>query len=201
MSKSIYQCEICSKSFKSLQALYGHKSIHSEKYKNHIDNLQKVKSINHCKNCDKKTSNPKFCSQSCSATYNNPTSKRKHNYGFCIECNTKLKRSAKYCSHKCQGSHQRREKVLNEKASPITLKAFLIETEGHHCWQCKNSTWNEQPIPLELEHIDGNSQNNSLDNLSILCPNCHAQTHTYKGKNKGNGRFFRRERYSKGKSY
>ena len=54
---------------------------------------------------------------------------------------------------------------------------------------------------MELEHNDGNSQNNSLDNLSLICPNCHSQTPTYKGANKGNGRHYRRVRYAEGKSY
>ena len=50
---------------------------------------------------------------------------------------------------------------------------------------------------LELEHIDGNAYNNSESNLSLLCPNCHSQTPTYKAKNKGNGRVERRERAKK----
>lgn len=51
------------------------------------------------------------------------------------------------------------------------------------CQNCGLSTWLNQPIPLELHHIDGNHKNNSLSNLQILCPNCHAQTKTYRGKN------------------
>lgn len=58
-----------------------------------------------------------------------------------------------------------------------------------------------QPIPIELDHIDGNPENNELDNLRLICPNCHAQTPTYKGANKGNGRHERKERYQKGLSY
>ena len=48
------------------------------------------------------------------------------------------------------------------------------------CYQCGLKEWNNQPIPLELEHKDGNHNNNNLDNLTILCPNCHAQTPTYR---------------------
>jgi predicted HNH restriction endonuclease len=54
---------------------------------------------------------------------------------------------------------------------------------------------------LELEHKDGNGENNDLKNICLLCPNCHSQTATYKNKNKGNGRHYRRKRYSEGKSY
>jgi hypothetical protein len=45
-----------------------------------------------------------------------------------------------------------------------------------------------QPIPLELDHIDGDAGNNNYDNLRVLCPNCHALTPTFKAKNKGKGR-------------
>ena len=52
------------------------------------------------------------------------------------------------------------------------------------CSDCKLDTWMDQPIPLELDHIDGNHQNNALDNLRLLCPNCHSLTPTFRGKNK-----------------
>ena len=65
------------------------------------------------------------------------------------------------------------------------LRLRLIK-EGyfeHKCYTCFNSKWNNLPIPLELEHKDGNHSNNSLNNLTLLCPNCHAQTSTYRGRN------------------
>ncbi len=71
-----------------------------------------------------------------------------------------------------------------------TLKKRLIKEKyfEHKCYKCDRKTWNKSPIPIELEHIDGNNRNNSLDNLTILCPNCHAQTDTYKSKNRKWGR-------------
>jgi len=51
------------------------------------------------------------------------------------------------------------------------------------CSSCNLTRWKDVNIPLELDHIDGNHQNNSLSNLRLLCPNCHALTDTYRGKN------------------
>ena len=66
------------------------------------------------------------------------------------------------------------------------LKKRLL-SEGikeHKCEMCDITEWNDQPTPIELDHIDGNRYNNTIENLRILCPNCHAQTDTYRGKNK-----------------
>jgi len=135
MSNTTYHCEICSKSFPSLMSLCGHKSAHSEKFKNHITNLEKIKpNINLCKNCNKETNNPKFCSRSCSASHNNK-GVRRHGQPpkshFCLHCNNKLKPKRKYCSIKCQQTHQRNLRFQNGTMSTSTLKRYLIETKGH----------------------------------------------------------------------
>ena len=52
---------------------------------------------------------------------------------------------------------------------------------------CGLTTQLDQPIPTELHHKDGDSTNNELTNLELLCPNCHALTENYRGKNIGNG--------------
>lgn len=66
------------------------------------------------------------------------------------------------------------------------LKLRLIE-DGifvHKCYRCENTEWLGVPIALELEHRNGKNTDNRLENLTLLCPNCHAQTPTYRGKNK-----------------
>lgn len=80
------------------------------------------------------------------------------------------------------------EKYLNNEVEILTfqLKNKLIR-EGVFtkiCNKCKLTEWLGQPIALELEHINGNCMDNTLSNLELLCPNCHAQTSTYRGKNK-----------------
>ena len=51
------------------------------------------------------------------------------------------------------------------------------------CYWCGISEWIKGPITLELDHVDGDSQNNELTNLRFLCPNCHSQTDTFRSKN------------------
>lgn len=70
------------------------------------------------------------------------------------------------------------------KVRSVTLKERLIRVgfKESRCECCGNNEWNGKPIPTELHHIDGNHDNNALENLQILCPNCHAQTDSYRGR-------------------
>lgn len=76
---------------------------------------------------------------------------------------------------------------LNNKV-PINshrLKTRLLREnlKQYQCECCKLTTWLNSDIPLELHHNDGNPQNNNINNLRLLCPNCHAFTDNYRGKN------------------
>ena len=78
--------------------------------------------------------------------------------------------------------------VKDYEYSSNKLRKRLI-SEGlkkHRCECCGLTEWLGEPIPLELDHIDGDHSNNLFENLKILCPNCHAKTPTYRGKNKKN---------------
>ena len=182
-----------------------------------------------CLNCDckfksTKSQSRKFCSQSCSAIFNNRKRVKKENenkkenkskrirkkkeIGTCLNCKSEIirdngKTTAKYCSIDCQMVFQMNLRIGSGKASSRTLKNYLIKSFGNKCMLCG---WDKiNPItgrvPIELEHVDGDSENNSLDNLKLLCPNCHSLTPTYKVLNSGKGRHSRRERYKEGKSY
>lgn len=66
------------------------------------------------------------------------------------------------------------------------LKLRLIKDRilVYKCANCEIDTWKGKIINLELDHIDGNRLNHRLENLRLLCPNCHSQTSTYRAKNR-----------------
>lgn len=74
-----------------------------------------------------------------------------------------------------------------KKNGKTTLKA-IINLRGRKCENCGIVEWLGQPINLEIHHIDGNHNNNELENIQLLCPNCHSYTNNYCGKNINNGK-------------
>lgn len=64
--------------------------------------------------------------------------------------------------------------------SSVTIKRRIIMERGHQCERCLRCEWFEEPITLEVDHIDGDTDNNDYNNLKLLCPNCHSQTPTWR---------------------
>lgn len=75
--------------------------------------------------------------------------------------------------------------VKNSYYNSNKLRKRLIKESffEEKCSSCKKSKWMNQKIPLELDHINGINTDNRISNLRLLCPNCHALTNTYRGKN------------------
>jgi hypothetical protein len=136
-----------------------------------------------------------FCGYSCRNAFFNQkrTIARKCSRCLATFFRTKSASRSVLCADCRPAAHQRALTYESIKG-PVTRKAWLLRERGHKCEGCKRKTWKRLPIPLELDHIDGNSDNHVRKNVRLLCPNCHAQTPTYKARNKGRGRIARRLR-------
>lgn len=160
-----------------------------------------------CIQCNETTVNPKFCSQSCAAKYNNIGVARNGSpRPPCLNCGSKFqtKSAKKFCSNKCQGEWHKGQtelRILAEDASVScdTLRKYLL-SQNTQCISCGITTeYNGKPINLQMDHIDGDRSNNILSNVRLLCPNCHSQTETFAAKNISNpkGKEYRKLRYAK----
>lgn len=123
----------------------------------------------------------------------------------CLCCGKELKKGQqKYCSNSCQMKYQQKvwvEKWLSGEISGTPendpwknisdrIRKYLFDKYDNKCAVCGWGEINKYTgnVPLEVEHIDGDADNNRPENLTLLCPNCHSLTKTYRGANKGHGR-------------
>ena len=120
---------------------------------------------------------------------------------ICNVCNKEIDRprwtkKRVVCSNECRGILRYREQHI-ERAKHFeqgTLKyrrqirVFLLKLYGHKCQLCALTEWLNQPIPLQVDHADGNASNNMPSNLRLICHNCDALLPTFSGKNRGKGR-------------
>ena len=158
-----------------------------------------------------KTSKDRFCSRSCAVSANNK--KRIRPVGSkpsakCLNCGEQTKgwaESTRFCSTKCSSRYrfkEQREAFLGGDATVASCqhglkrwaRSLLLELANNACSKCG---WDRlHPIdnlPLvEIDHIDGNHKNNHIDNLQVLCPNCHSMTPNHRARNWGKGRESRR---------
>lgn len=180
----------------------------------------------HCTTCKRELiyakRHNKFCSCGCAVSHNNVGRYRRGAGSLDIVTVARLQRTqqacatckkvmtyTKYCSQECATEARRaasRAKIIESGSfiaarSKGPAKRYMLEKQGHNCAICKNTTWQGQPIPLIMDHIDGDSGNNKINNIRLVCGNCDMQLPTYKNKNKGKGRAYRRKRYAEGKTY
>jgi len=141
----------------------------------------------------------KYCCRSCanSRTFTAETNEKKRNSG--LEFYSKLTRDERKQLHvektklydfdghqrKVQEANRKREWSKSyEEMSHTSVRKRLLHERNHTCEECGiGNEYNGKKLSLELDHIDGNSKNNKIENLRILCPNCHSQTPTHRSKN------------------
>jgi len=148
-----------------------------------------------CENCGKEHDgsykSKRFCSRYCLKVY--PTKSKRD------EINKKVsnKLKGKFLFNKNDFSLIHQKSVETKKInfqkktketewnnlSQSSKRRILLEEQQNCCKICKINLWNNKPIKLHLDHIDGNRYNEIKANLRLVCPNCHSQTETYCGKN------------------
>ncbi len=165
-----------------------------------------------CLECGKEivyrgTKKRKFCSQSCSATFNNIGVRRHGSKAYanrvCFTCGKVYDGEAETCSRQC--GHLRVRKLFIEKwkAGKVSgnrgkksinlsrqVRDYLLEQAGYSCSVCGYGDVHPvtgNPI-LQINHIDGDHTNSVPENLEVLCYNCHAKTPTFGSLNKKKGR-------------
>lgn len=121
---------------------------------------------------------------------------------FCQWCGKQLEfrghsYSHKFCNHDCFFAHKQkttfdkwsREFEIGNCHHRPRLKQILTELRGYACEVCGISEWNNKELVLQVDHINGDSENNMPSNVRLICPNCHSQTNTFAGANRGKGRW------------
>lgn len=121
----------------------------------------------------------------------------------CLNCGkSKPPANKKYCSINCQHLYQRKEYIkrwhngeelgYKGKTKQISshIRNYLLDKYNYACSKCG---WNKRHpvdnLPLvEINHIDGNADNCTEDNLEVICPNCHSMTPNFRARNTNSSR-------------
>ena len=162
----------------------------------------------------------KFCSQSCNAIYNNTRRGSKvvtvprapKNIYYCKACQKKINhKGTQFCSLHCCNYfkwEQKKSEIIRSGIYPgrdynyirILARRLIRDTIGWKCSICGLKEWNGQEAPMVVDHEDGNAENNSIENVRLVCGNCNMMLPTFSGRNRGSGRTWRKERRDLGKN-
>ena len=114
----------------------------------------------------------------------------------CLHCGKEngwsYSKTNKYCNNTCQAEYEYANKYVpliesgKCKDGSKPLKRYILERDNHKCVICGcGEEYNGKPLTLQIDHIDGDSDNTFPKNLRILCPNCHSQTENFGSRGKG----------------
>lgn len=163
----MFKCDACAKEFETYRGLNGHKRVHGQSSGSYSVSRVQTNKVIHT-----------FVCLNCSIT------KQYH----------PSKSNGKYCSNLCHKEYTWRQVTVPKiEAGECSInsidgiKRYLKEKHGDQCAICSlPPVWNGKPLVLQLDHINGDSDNNHPSNLRLLCPNCHTQTATFTSRGFGN---------------
>lgn len=131
---------------------------------------------------------------------NETFNKGRLNTETCLCCGKSFERypylNGKFCSIECAGRYQKAKHIKLWKSGKIKgtksytcstfVREYMLQKSNFKCERCG---WGEinpytNKVPLQIHHMDGNSENNSENNLQVLCPNCHSLTENFGSRNK-----------------
>lgn len=212
-SKAIYKCKDCGGAKKTAASLRCVPCTGKERTSRLAEEY--FADPKRCENCDKiimpretpgdsykriKT-HRRFCGRSCATVHRNHARKKK--VKTCERCDSEFNHNLqnKFCSLECANKHPGEKLVLlwlsgktnGAQANGdirLPIRRYLIESRDSQCERCG---WGEKNpvsglVPLTIHHVDGDACNHSIDNLEVLCPNCHSLTNTYGALNKNSTR-------------
>ena len=150
-----------------------------------------------CENCgnehDGTYGSGRFCNTICSHSYSSNSKKEQTSKKISIAMKKRWARGPHISEEKLKtigkkGLEKQRQnrELLYEHGSwdelPLTFKKRrALEEQNDKCLICGINEWQGKPITLHFDHIDGDNNNNSRENVRFICPNCHSQTETYCG--------------------
>lgn len=124
---------------------------------------------------------------------------------YCINCGRPIQNNYKYCSNSCKNEYENKLRIdhwlnhpedFSTEKFPDFIKRYLFDIyQG-----CQVCGWHEinpytGKIPLQIHHIDGNCLNNDINNLQLLCPNCHSLTNNFGALNKTGSKRYKYKYY------
>ncbi len=138
----------------------------------------------------------RFCSRACanSRTFSEASRLKKSKANKDFSSKNDMTRSKNFDLIKWKQNVKRtwETKLLKRKWNDLgydSIRKRVILEQSYKCEKCNLSEWLGKPLTLELEHIDGNHQNNTRNNLIAICPNCHSLTDTWRGRNKQSNKY------------
>jgi hypothetical protein len=133
----------------------------------------------------------RFCSSRCSRSFSTTAKRQEINKKVSL----KLRKKEVVClacgwifegtraGQQLAGHRQFHKRKFEDLKGDGTRKRWLIRERGRRCEICGITEWMGKETPIELDHVDGHPGHNQKENLRLICPNCHAQTEHYRGRN------------------